>query len=37
MTQPSIAYYRSQIRDWPEDAVKWVDDIPKEQWLQAHN
>ncbi|GAU22529.1 hypothetical protein TSUD_296490 [Trifolium subterraneum] len=37
MNQPSIAYYRSQIRDWSEDAVKWVDDIPKEQWLQAHD
>jgi hypothetical protein len=37
MTQPSITQYRNQIRDWSDDAVKWVDDIPKKQWLQAHD
>ena len=37
MTQPSITHYKNQIRDWSDDAVKWVDDIPKKQWLQAHD
>lgn len=37
MTPPSVEHYRSQIRDWSEDALKWVDNIPKEQWLQAHD
>ncbi|XP_024634699.1 uncharacterized protein [Medicago truncatula] len=37
MTQPSITHYRNQIRDWSDDVVKWVDDIPKKQWLQAHD
>ncbi|XP_073223437.1 uncharacterized protein [Cicer arietinum] len=37
MTQPSITYFRRQISDWSQDAVKWLDDIPKEQWLQAYD
>jgi hypothetical protein len=37
MTQPSLTHYRNQIRDWSDDAVKWVNDIPKKQWLQAHD
>ncbi|XP_039690076.1 uncharacterized protein [Medicago truncatula] len=37
MTQPSITHYRNQIRDWSDDVVKWVDDNPKKQWLQAHD
>ncbi|XP_073219620.1 uncharacterized protein [Cicer arietinum] len=37
MTQPSITYFRRQIDDWSQDAVKWLDDIPKEQWLQSYD
>ncbi|XP_004506765.1 uncharacterized protein [Cicer arietinum] len=37
MTQPGITYFRRQISDWSQDAVKWLDDIPKEQWLQAYD
>ncbi|XP_012572487.1 uncharacterized protein [Cicer arietinum] len=37
MTQPSITYFRRQISDWSQDAVKWLDDTPKEQWLQSYD
>ncbi|XP_073219899.1 uncharacterized protein [Cicer arietinum] len=37
MTQPGITYFRRQISYWSQDAVKWLDDIPKKQWLQAYD
>ena len=35
LTQPSVAHYKSKLAELDNDAVAWVDDIPREQWLQA--
>jgi len=37
LNEPTFKYYRNKIRGENEEAVKWLDKIPKEKWTQAYD